>query len=385
MHFGNMALSLLAQSLPQAVAYRTGWRKHEKSKLHSSSLQALYETSHHKKGVVLEKKRADATHPGQDKQGTVFEKKHSGTIHSVQGTASSEIPSVDREVSIECNPLSKPPDAGIFVCGIGSRCVKSKESELGGFCVAFEQAPILNRALQVEDSLPSCTDGTNDGVTCDCTLFNNTSGVGNFTCTYEECVEGYPTVCGKYEVTITIKNAYTYTYTAEICFEPGGGVPAESLCYSLSYDSNARACEFKVNDAVCSSCLFVDSCPANSTESGFTFDCTNTVLNTQGNTCELGVEGSFFALGVVPSAAPLDTPSASPVAEMPTTSTAPVDTPSASPVAEMPTTSTAPVDTPSTSPVEMPSSTTSSGSRHMAKVAIVVSIAGMAWLASFAT
>ena len=393
MHFSNKALSLLAQSLPLAVAYRAGWRKREKSKWQSAILQAaLYEEFRDRKGLVLEKKRAGGTHPVQDKQGTVFEKKHSGTVHPVQGTASSDIPSVDRGASVECDPLSKAPDAGIFACGVDRHCVESEESELGGFCVALERAPILSRVLQA-DFTDSCTDGA-DGLnkTCDCSQFNNTSGVGSFTCTTEGfCFEEYATVCGKYEVTYTVENAYTYTF--EYCFEPDGGMPAESLCYSKSYEPDAFECEFKVNDAICSNCS--DSCPASSTESGSTFDCTNTVLDVQGNTCETGRVGSFFGVGIVPTTAPLDTPSTSPVEEMPTTSTAPFETPSASPMPlapfspfatpakEMPTTSTAPFDTPSAPPVEMSSPATSSGSRQTAKVTIVVSVAGAACLASF--
>jgi hypothetical protein len=100
--------------------------------------------------------------------------------------------------------------------------------------------------------------------------------------------------------------------------------------------------------------------------SGSTFDCTNTAGNVQGNTCETGLFGSFFVVSTMPSAAPLETPSASPVEEM--------STPSA-----------APLETPSTSPVEMPVPATSFGSSHTSKVAIVVSAAAAAWLASFGT
>jgi hypothetical protein len=255
-----------------AVAYCGGWRKHEKSESQSRILQAaLYEEfhDHDKKGFVLEENCAGATHPVQDKQGTVLEKKRPGTVHHAQGTASSEIPFVDRELAIECDPLLKPPDAGIFACGMDSHCVESEESELGGFCVAFEQAPILNRALQPE---VECVDVNEDGAICDCSLFNNTSGVGSFTCSNPDyCVGQYfgvfPRVCGNLEITYAFPGNQSGTTT--YCFEPDGGMPAESLCYSSSYSSmlyngTSWECEFKVNDIKCNSCLVEDYCPANS-------------------------------------------------------------------------------------------------------------------------
>jgi hypothetical protein len=341
-----MAVSLLAQSLPLAVGYRAAWRKREKSVSQIGILQAaLYEEFRDKKGVVLEKKRAGATRPVQDKQGNVLEKKHSGTVSRVQGSASGEIPSDAREATIECDPLSQAPDAGIFVCGVDSHCIESEESELGGFCVAFKQAPTLSRALQSFN----CTDGLNgDGATCDCSLFDNTTGLGSYACTYPagECIAGYPTVCGKREVNVTLTNS-SVAYTT--CIEPDGGVPAESLCYSLDYNSisNITTCEFEINNVICKSCSYENTCPANSVQQGGSiFDCTNTVVNVKGSTCETGLVGSFFDVGSgMPSSAPLETPSAS--------------------------------------PVEMPMPATSSGSSHTAKVAIVVSASGAAWLASF--
>jgi hypothetical protein len=194
-----------------------------------------------------------------------------------------------------------------------------------------------------------CDEGPDEfGITCDCSQLDYTTGYGSFTCTSAEgyCIQEYETVCGKGESTIMITNS---SYTTVVCFEPDGGVPAESLCYTSSaFVNSTLECELKVNEVMCKSCSVEGYCPVsgNSTQSvGGTFDCTNTDLNAQGNTCEPGLVGSFFGLGIVPSTAPLETPSASPVGT--------------------------------------PVPTTSSGSSRTAKVAIVVSVAGAVWLASF--
>jgi hypothetical protein len=227
MHFSNMAVSLLTQSLPLATAYRAGWRKREKSESQSTILQAaIYEKFCDKKGFVLEKKRAEATRLVQDKQGTVLEKKRTGTVRPEQGTVSSEIPSVDQEPAIECAPLSKAPDAGIFTCGMDRHCVESEESELGGFCVAVKQAPILSHVLQwytwecMED---------NGYSTCDCSLFNNISGLGSLTCTYPEgfCPPQYPSVCGSTFQMVTVTNSSIAYYYQ--CLYPDDAVPM-SIC-----------------------------------------------------------------------------------------------------------------------------------------------------------
>ena len=202
--------------------------------------------------------------------------------------------------------------------------------------------------------------------TCDCSLFNNTSGLGSLTCTYPEgfCSPQYPSVCGSTFQMVTVTNSSIAYYYQ--CLYPDDAVPMESFCGSFTsdYELDTRLpveCEFKINNVTCNSCLPVDGCPRNSTTIGFgsTFDCTNTVVNIEGNTCETGLFGAFFY--------------------------APLETPSPSSMEIMPTPSTAPLETPSISPVAMPTPTTSSGSSHKTEVAIVASAAGTAWLASFGT
>jgi hypothetical protein len=250
----------LSSVLPLTVRFSGHWL--DLILLDNVSKIPSYEEFHDKKGFVLKKKHAEATPLVQDKQGTVLEKKHSGTIRPEQGTASSEIPSVDWEPATECDPLLKAPDAGIFACGMDGHCVESEESELGGFCVAFEQAPILSHALQLGGWSGTTCGLYKEGATCDCSLFNNTSGEGTFTCTYcegysqEEC----PTVCGNFELAYNITNIMAYSAS---CLEPEGGVPAESLCYSWSFDRSSMMrteCEFKINNVTCNSCSIVDSC-----------------------------------------------------------------------------------------------------------------------------
>ena len=297
MHFSNMAVSLLAQSLPLAVAYGAGWRKREKSESQRRTIlqAAFYEEFRDNKGFVPEKKHAEATRLVQDKQGTVIEKKRSGTVRPEQGVASSEIASVDREPAIKCDPLSKAPDAGIFACGMDSHCVKSKESKLGGFCVAFEQAPILSRALQLINF--TCDEGPDaDGLTCNCSLFNNTSDLGSYTCSLPEGAcpyNDYPSVCGNVLSTLTVLANNSAFYN--VCFEPEGGTPVESFCSSYSYDLtyfSAVECELKINNITCNSCSIV-GCDL---LFGSIFDCTNTVANIEGNTCERGLLGAFLVI-----------------------------------------------------------------------------------------
>lgn len=82
-----------------------------------------------------------------------------------------------------------------------------------------------------------------------------------------------------------------------VWFKPDRGVPAESLCTSTSFNDSAQECALKVNNIICNSCSVQGFCPDTSDPTqvyGRSFDCTNTVLNVQGNTCEPELEGSFL-------------------------------------------------------------------------------------------
>jgi hypothetical protein len=241
-----------------------------------------------------------------------------------------------------------------------SHCVESEESKLGGFCAALKQAPSINRALRENLTCVEYPDvyeavACNCTYACDCSQFNNTSGFGTFTCTGEYCFEESGKVCATYRIIYT--NNADGTDVVDACFEFSGDLGAaavglESYCYSENSDLNSTECEIKVNDVVCNSCEFQKvTCPANSSfPLGDVFDCTNTVMNIQGNECTSGsVVGSFLDAGVMPTTTPLET------------------------------------GPPSASPVEMPSPATSSGSSHTATVTIVVSAAAAAWMASFGT
>jgi hypothetical protein len=384
MRFSSMAVSVLTQSVPLlAVGHRAGWkRREERSWLQSRRLRdALLVGVHDKNGIVLENRVG--VHVKQDK---VLEKKRAGSARLVQDKASSEVISDDREASGECDPLSRETDSGMFGCDMDSHCVESEESKLGGFCVALKQAPSINRALRenvtcVEKPSEEYAAECNCTYTCDCSQFNNTSGFGTFTCTEEDCFEESGEVCATFRTSYT--NNADGTYEVESCFEFSGDLGAaapglESYCSSENSDLNSTECEIKVNDVVCNSCEFQQAtCPANSSSPlRDVFDCTNTVMNIQGNECASGsVVGSFLDAGVMPTTTSLETgpPSASP-AEMPTTD-----------AGDMPTTTPFETGPPSASPVEMPSPATSSGRSLTAKVAIVVSAAAAAWMASFGT
>jgi hypothetical protein len=147
MRFSRMAVSVLANSVPLlAVSDLAGWKKREeRSWLQDRRLRdALLVGDHDKKGVLFEKHVR--VHGKQVND--VLDKKRSGSARLVQDSASSEVPSDDREASVECDPLSKVNDSGIFGCGVDVHCVESEESKLGGFCVSAKQAPSINRALQ---------------------------------------------------------------------------------------------------------------------------------------------------------------------------------------------------------------------------------------------
>jgi hypothetical protein len=280
MRFSSMAVSVLAQSVPLlAVGHLAGWKKREeRSWLQSRRLlrDALFVEDHDKKGVLFEKH--GRVHGKQDND--VLEKKHSGSARLVQDSASSEVASGDREASVECDPLSKMSDSGIFGCGMDSHCVESEESKLGGLCVAANLAPSVNRALQAYK--PCVQD--EQGRLCDCSQFNSTINAGNATCTKSFCWE---TFCGNY----TISGSWNAdgSYSFEKCYDlKETAMGLESYCYSSTYDLTSMECKIKFNGVECISCE-VDkvTCAADSSNGdGTVFDCTNTILKSEGNQCK---------------------------------------------------------------------------------------------------
>jgi hypothetical protein len=208
-------------------------------------------------------------------------------------SALSDVPSDDREASVECDPLSKVTDSGIFGCGMDSHCVKSEESEMGGFCVASKQAPSVSRALQAE--VPSCGEVfVVLGFTCDCissTSYDNTAYVGSnsFNCTGEYCLGVNP--CTSAGV------ASTYyadgSFKVEICDEYSEvtALPFESYCITLISDLNSTECAVKIDDVLCNSCEFENkTCPTDANHAErccHIVDCTNTAAKVQGNSCDL--------------------------------------------------------------------------------------------------
>jgi hypothetical protein len=259
----------------------------------------------------------------------------------LQDSASSDVPSVDREASVECDPLSKVTDSGIFGCGEDSHCVKSEESELGGFCVSSKQAPSIDRALQQN---ATCVENDSFGFTCDCSEFDNTRGAGNLTCILSEYCIG--TICVNLTYSASYNGDGSYSYERCIELEPNmTPMGLESYCYYVSSVLNSTECEMKANGVVCNSCEFEQStCPSHPTMKLAVVDCTNTVFNITGSLCE----NSLLTI--------LE-------ASMETTTPSKTGAPSAAP--------------------SMPTTATTSGSSQEAKVTLVVSAAAAAWMASF--
>jgi hypothetical protein len=346
MRFSSMAVSVLAQSVPLlAVGHLAGWKKREeRSWLQSRHLlrDALFVEDHDKKGMLFEKRVGVGVRDKHDND--VLEKKHSGSARLVQDSASSKVAFDDREASVECNPRSKVSDSGIFSCGMDSHCVESEESEMGGLCVSSKQATSFNRALQQN---VTCVEGPDAyGTTCECSEFNNTSGVGPFVCIGGFCVG---TTCVIASSTTSI--FYDGSYIIGRCYGLNTTVLGlESYCYSVNSDISSTECEITADGVVCNSCkLEQESCPAHSELSlGTVFDCTNTVMNIQGNTCNATVINLFLNMSMQPTAPPETGP-------------------------------------PNASPNEMPSPATNSGSCHAATVPIVVSAVAAAWMAFFGT
>jgi hypothetical protein len=236
-----MAVSVLAQSLPLlAVGYRAAWKKREeRSWLQNRRLRdALLMADHDKKGVLFEK------HPGApNKQDDALEKKHSGSARLAQDSALGKVPSDNREASVECDPLSKVTDPGIFGCGMDSHCVASEESEMGGFCVTTKQAPSIDRELQ--ESAVICLEEIESGLgnlTCDCSQFDTTGG--NFTCTGPFC---YSYACGTETFSYSLDFA-DGSFAFDNCFVGTPFMGLESYC--TSYSSSPPECEIKVNGVV---------------------------------------------------------------------------------------------------------------------------------------
>jgi hypothetical protein len=224
------------------------------------------------------------------KHNDVLEKKRVGSARLEQNSASSEVSSDHGEGSVECYPLSKATDTGIFGCGIDSHCVDSEKSKLGGFCVAIKQARLCPSIVRCNKMWVVLKDLMKMESHPTVASFNTTSGVGTIITTYPEefCLGESGDLCG-------IERSYTInpdgSYGTGYCFDPmNGGELVYNFCYSTSFSAlgYGEGCEVKVNDVVSSSCAFgLENCPANSEqELGAVFDCTNAVINKQGNTCD---------------------------------------------------------------------------------------------------
>jgi hypothetical protein len=174
------------------------------------------------------------------------------------------------------------------------------------------------------------------------------------------------------------------SYYYEGCYEFDATVMGvESYCFSVIPSGE---CEFKANDVPCASCGSEQvTCPDNVTRTAF--DCTNTILGIQGDTCYGDIIDTLL-LAASETASPFETsaPGLPEETAVPDSETEVPDSETNVPDSfdsDMPT--TPPLEQPSASPIETVAPDRSSGSSHAAKVAIVVSAAAAAWMASFGT
>jgi hypothetical protein len=129
-------------------------------------------------------------------------------------------------------------------------------------CVATKLVTTIHRALQTG---VTCDEGPDeDGITCDCSEFNNTIGVGNFTCPLLEHGTSEHYLVHNYTV-----NADGSIFVENCFYTEGMSSGLESYCfsYSISYSSvlgPTMECEMKANGiSVRSSCDYQqESCPA---------------------------------------------------------------------------------------------------------------------------
>jgi hypothetical protein len=180
----------------------------------------------------------------------------------------------------ECNPASFDADVGVLACGLGQYCQESAHSKLGGVCAS--STPIdLDRNLQdydYDDEFDLSYYCVNPS--CDCSEFDYSTGMGIIDCgpiheCYNDCD---PPLCSSYILSI---NALGGTnFTAAYCLQYSGASYDQAFCYE--YDSASSY----PGEAV----AYIDGVKCNNvneTNYGCTiFDCTNTVRNIAGSTCE---------------------------------------------------------------------------------------------------
>eukprot|EP00934_Nitzschia_sp_Nitz4_P007733 Nitzschia sp. Nitz4//scaffold185_size43419//28718//30370//NITZ4_007305-RA/size43419-processed-gene-0.76-mRNA-1//1//CDS//3329539721//7723//frame0 len=270
--------------------------------------------------------------------------------------------------------LSSTPSTAL--CTPEQYCLPDATSTLGGFCEDFDvfvleevddattdtgnhykqQQGDRRRHLQYMDLSTACSVQEEESYyyVCDCSNFNLQQDEGTVSCIlYEyECFlenEDDEEVCGSLTMELTRNGTEEWT---EYCYHLTAPMETD-VCYS--YDWSAGSCSIAVNGTECSSCSVVDGIehPVYGYVSYgcYQFDCTNTLVEMQGNDC-LGsrVLGGLTLDEVLYDDANMEVQTESPTTSAPTT--APTATESSHPTTSSPTVE--PTNFPTHAPTRIP-------------------------------
>ncbi len=153
------------------------------------------------------------------------------------------------------------PDVGIFSCaGAAQRCVKSRESSLGGFCERY--AKELHRDLRDGAICLNLEEHVEQYPLLECVCEDFNGMAGNYTCTRG------PYDSGTYYESVLVNSDGSYVST--ICYkDTADSVPVEESSWCITLANNAtnkgnvelvkRAkCELHVSNVQCNSCAIAD-------------------------------------------------------------------------------------------------------------------------------
>jgi hypothetical protein len=240
--------------------------------------------------VTLPLLEADESHAMETKY--LFAARHIDTV-SNSGFAGAKLPKRFREsrtfhgrknqgrrlVEKECVPASFDADVGILACGLGQHCEASANSKLGGVCrriSRFEEEKVnYNNNYYYYEFIPSYVCSM-----CDCSQFDYAANMGDISCgPFNYCfMDCDPPVCLSYTMEFHVVDATKYTVRS--CRQFDG----DAYDFALCYGSGDYSGSFYVDDVKCNNVTYAYNSESNNI--CFVFDCTNTVKNLAGNTCE---------------------------------------------------------------------------------------------------
>jgi hypothetical protein len=194
-----------------------------------------------------------------------------------------------RLVEKECDPASVDADVGVLACGLGQQCEASANSNLGGVCrhiSRLEQVVYDNNysSYYYYQFDPSYNCNRNN---CDCSQFDYATNMGDISCgpvhyCFKECD---PLVCISQTQEINVVDGRNYT--SRFCSQFDG----DGYDFAVCYGTGDYPGSFYFDGVKCNNVTTTYS--AESYEFCIVFDCTNTVRNLAGNTCD----GDFLRPG----------------------------------------------------------------------------------------